>query len=159
MFFETKYIKDLEGYRVGYEGCQDWDLLLRASENLNENQIIHIPQILYHWRMTKKSTASKISAKNYVYKNSLKVVKSAWERRGIEVSVESYGFPNNYVRSKISPPECLPLVSIIIPTRDNLKHLEKCIDSLIYKTSYANFEVLVMDNGSRERDVIDYLKN
>lgn len=157
-FFETKYIKDLEGYRVGYEGCQDWDLLLRASENLNENQIIHIPQILYHWRMTKKSTASKISAKNYVYKNSLKVVKSAWERRGIEVSVESYGFPNNYVRSKISTPECLPLVSIIIPTRDNLKHLEKCIDSLIYKTSYPNFEVLVMDNGSRERGVIDYLK-
>ena len=157
-FFETKYIKDLEGYRVGYEGCQDWDLLLRASENLNENQIIHIPQILYHWRMTKKSTASKISAKNYVYENSLKVVNSAWKRRGVEVSVESYGFPNNYVRSKISTTECLPLVSIIIPTRDNLEHLKKCIDALIHKTSYPNFEVLVMNNDSRERDVIDYFK-
>lgn len=156
-FLDTDYIKSLDGYRVGYEGCQDWDLFLRASEKLEDNQIIHIPEILYHWRKTKQSTATRISAKNYVYENSLKVIKSAWDRRGISVTIESTGHPNNYVRTKFIKPKVLPLVSIIIPTRDNLEHLEKCINGLINKTSYDNFEILIMNHNSKNLDVLYYL--
>lgn len=157
-FLETSFAKKIGGYRPGFEGCQDWDLFLRISESIHDREIVHISEILYHWRKSKHSTASKISNKNYVYENSLKVIKEAWERRDIAVSVESVAIPNNYVRTKFLIPKILPLVSIIIPTRDNLEHLEKCINGLLHKTSYPKLEILVMNNDSKDYDVINYLK-
>ncbi len=152
----TDLVRKVSGFRKGFEGAQDWDLFLRITELLEESEIIHIPEILYHWKKSRGSTSTGVGTKDYVYENSLKTIESALERRNIVASVELTCRPNNYirVRYKVSKP---PLVSIIIPTRDRYDLLQVCIDGVLNKTSYQNFEILVLDNESRERKTLEYL--
>lgn len=152
----TDLVRKVSGFRKGFEGCQDWDLFLRISELLQENEIVHIPEILYHWKMSRGSTSTGVDAKDYVYENSLKTIESGLERRKIQASVELTGIPNNYIRIRYKVPKP-PLVSIIIPTRDRYDLLKVCIDGILNKTSYQNFEILVLDNESREKKTLEYL--
>ena len=131
-------------------------MFLRISELLQENEIVHIPEILYHWKMSRGSTSTGVDAKDYVYENSLKTIESGLERRKIQASVELTGIPNNYIRIRYKVPKP-PLVSIIIPTRDRYDLLKVCIDGILNKTSYQNFEILVLDNESREKKTLEYL--
>ncbi|MDG1173165.1 MAG: glycosyltransferase [Opitutales bacterium] len=156
---EANVLKQVSGFREGYEGCQDWDLVLRITERLNSQEIHHIPEILYHWRKSGTSTATSLMAKPYVAKNSLKVIESALQRRGVSAQVHLTSEINNYIKIEYEIRETHPLVSIIIPTRDQLSHLQKCIDGVLKNTNYPDLEILVCDNDSEEISTLEFLNS
>ena len=135
------------------DGAQDWDLTLRVSEVTQK--IKHIPKVLYHWRIIPQSTAGGIEAKPYVVNASRKVRQDALSRRGLEAELEPLGSSGQFrVNYK---PKGTPLVSIIIPTRDNKEILQNCIESVFTQTAYQNYEIVVVDNGSVDLKTVTYL--
>lgn len=154
--FSTDLVRELGGFRTGYEGAQDWDLALRCIEHLHTKDIRHIPYVLYHWRMHKDSTASFVDqAKPYAHVAAGKVLQQHFARQNIAASPEFLPEIGAY-RIQYDLPATLPMVSIIIPTRNGVRILKKCIDSIFSKTSYENYEILIVDNGSDEQDTLDY---
>jgi len=151
-----KSILDLiGGFKEGVEGSQDYDLLLRCVEQSKGDQIIHIPYVLYHWRAIKGSTALSESEKGYSQRAGLKVLESHLGNKGCKVELGM--LPNTY--KIIWPlPESLPLVSIIIPTKNASQLVRQCIESIQSKTNYANYEILLVDNASDEQESISYFK-
>lgn len=135
------------------DGAQDWDLTLRVSEVTQK--IKHIPKVLYHWRIIPQSTAGGMGAKPYVVNASKKVRQDALTRRGLEAELESLGSSGQFrVNYK---PQGMPLVSIIIPTRDNKEILQNCIESVLTQTAYQNYEIVIVDNGSVDLKTVTYL--
>ena len=149
-FFVIK--KDLLGkigvFRKDFDGAQDYDLILRATERAKK--IIHIPKILYHWRVNKRSTAGGPDRKIYAYRSARKALEEHLKRTGLDGRIEMMEIPGCYKVSYRIPKT--PLLSIIIPNRNNVKTLKKCIDSL-YKGIYKNFEILIVENGSTEEGI------
>jgi GT2 family glycosyltransferase len=145
--YRRSLVKEIGGFRAGYEGSQDYDLVLRFTEKTTK--IFHIPKILYHWRIHPQSAASGAEAKPYAYIAAEKALSDALTRRG-ENGIIS-GVPDYLglysVRYKI---DSYKLVSIIIPTKDLGETLDKCLKSIFNKTVYPNYEVVVIDNGSTE---------
>ena len=154
--YKRELVKDIGGFRKGFEGAQDYDLALRYIEKLNPKHIRHIPKVLYHWRLHSQSTASGTEAKPYAMLAGERAINEHFARMGIKgkVTLGAYGFQPIY-----ELPEPLPLVSIIIPTRNGLSLLKQCLESIFHKTTYLNYEVIVVDNGSDDRDTIQYLDN
>jgi O-antigen biosynthesis protein len=149
-------IKKIGGFRLGFEGSQDYDLALRALEQTTKAQIHHIPRILYHWRAIAGSTALSVDEKNYATLAGLKSVREHFERLGIGADVQ-IAYPKiGHYRVKYALQEALPLISIIIPTRDRAKLLRVCIESILAKTTYSRFEIIIMDNGSVETATLAY---
>ncbi|MHB1653156.1 MAG: glycosyltransferase [Desulfitobacteriaceae bacterium] len=143
--YRTSTVRQLGGFRLGFEGSQDHDLALRVTETTD--RIYHIPKILYHWRTVAESTAVSAGAKSYATIAGEKAVRAALERRGEGGWVEALvQFPGHYVVHY--PVKGQPLISIVIPTRDRARLLENCLKTIFSKTTYANYEVLVVDNGS-----------
>ena len=143
--------------RPGYDGAQDHDLLLRVSRTLEHHEVHHIPHILYHWRMTSESTASNAEAKDYTTDSGVRAVEDFLRTNGEQGEVVAGKYPNTY-RILRELPEDAPLVSIIIPTRDRLDILSQCIDSVRERTTYPNFEIIVVDNRSEQPETLAYLK-
>lgn len=144
-------VTEVGGFRKGYEGAQDYDLILRVTEKTN--RIAHIPKVLYHWRMLESSTAAKANSKNYAFEAGKKALESALERRKISGIVENGTNPGLYdVKYDIAGE---PLVSIIIPTRDGADDVRKCVSSIFEKTSYKNFEIILADNGSQKEETFE----
>ncbi|WP_082765878.1 glycosyltransferase [Azotobacter vinelandii] len=141
--------------RSEFDGCQDWDFILRVVEHTN--RISHIPKVLYHWRIIPASVASDISAKPYVLEASRRVRLDALERRGLKGSIEPVAQVPGYFRVNYHL-QGSPLISIIIPSRDNGSVLRRCLDSIQEKSSYRNFEIIILDNGSVEASTVAYLK-
>jgi len=150
-------VRDVGGFRVGYEGSQDHDLALRLVERLEPRQAIRVPWVLYHWRMSLGSTASSSAAKPYTAQAGLRAVEDALRRRGCEGEVVHAEVANCY-RVALTMPEPAPSVSIIIPTRDAHLLIARCVDSLLARTDYPDFEVIVVDNGSRDPEALAYLQ-
>ena len=146
--YRREIITAIGGFREGYEGSQDYDLVLRFTEKTNN--IFHIPKILYHWRIHSESAASKPDAKPYAAIAAEKALADTMQRRGEEGQVTQAGsLVGHYIiRYKISE---YKLVSIIIPTRDLGDTLDKCLTSIFEKTSYPNYEVILIDNHSKEQ--------
>ena len=143
--YRRELVKQIGGFRAGYEGSQDYDLVLRLTEKTN--QIFHIPNVLYHWRMHTESTAQDISTKNYATIAAQKAIEDALERRGeIGKVIPIQGGYNN-VRYEIKNYD---LISIIIPTKNLGDLLNTCLQSIFEKTTYPHYEILVIDNGSTE---------
>lgn len=151
-------VNEVGGFRKGFEGCQDWDLFLRITETLLDNEIIHIPQILYHWRKSNSSTAKSLKSKDYILKSAKKTLSEVLVRRNIRGNIISSNSKFSYWRIKRELPVKKPLVSILIPTRNRLDYLKKCIDSIVSKTIYDNYEIIILDNESNEADCIEYLE-
>ena len=145
--YRRSLVESVGNFRVGFEGSQDYDLVLRITEQTEE--IYHIPDVLYHWRIHSRSTAGKTDAKPYATDAAQKALNEALKRRKEPGSViPRSNFPGVYtVRYQIKEPK---LVSIIIPTKDLADTLDVCLKSIFTKTSYPNFEVIVIDNGSTE---------
>ncbi|NMP27991.1 glycosyltransferase [Rahnella sp. SAP-1] len=143
----------LGGLRSFYDGCQDWDLVLRISEITKK--ISHIPKVLYHWRIIPASIAADLAAKPYVIEATQRVRRDALTRRGLEGSVEPIDNYLGYYRVKYSI-SGNPLVSIIIPTRDNPEVLGRAIDSIFEKSTYKNIEIIIIDNGSMKAGTFDF---
>ena len=155
---ETKLLRKSNGFREGFEGAQDWDLFLRITEQLKKDEISHIPEILYHWRASSKSTASSLSSKNYVHEAALKTLNNAIKRRSIRAAPKLVDKENGYWRIAYEIPSDEPLVSILIPTKDRIDLLKTCIDSILKITKYKNFEILILDNESKEQNSHKYFK-
>ncbi len=145
--YRRSLVTEVGNFRVGFEGSQDYDLVLRITEK-TEN-IFHIPDILYHWRIHQQSTAATSEAKPYAANAAQKALAEAIERRGEPGTITTQSnFPGVYtVRYQIKEPK---LVSIIIPTKDLADTLDVCLKSVFAKTTYDNYEVIVIDNGSVE---------
>ncbi len=143
------------GLRSQFDGCQDWDFVLRVAEHTT--RISHVAKVLYHWRIIPGSVAAEIGAKPYVLEASRRVRQDALERRGHGGSVEAVSQVQGYFRVNYHL-RGTPLVSIIIPTRDNGEVLRRCIDSIHQKSSYRHFEIIVLDNGSVAPATLAYLQ-
>lgn len=152
--YRKSMVDELGGLRIGYEGAQDYDLTLRFMEKTDK--IGHIPKILYHWRETKTSTSSSITTKPYILEAARKAKEDALKRRGLQGKIELIEnlsqFRVNYV------PTGNPLVSVIIPSKDNVQVYRRCIETLFEKTLYKNYEVIHVDNGSSMENKAEYEK-
>jgi O-antigen biosynthesis protein len=148
-------IREVGGFRLGFEGSQDYDLALRCIERIEQNQIHHIPRVLYHWRMHAESTASSADAKPYAMLAGERAINDHLVRKGVNAKAElkAFGYRVHY-----QLPTSLPLVSIIIPTKNGLELLKRCINSIFEKTEYTNYEILIIDNGSDELATLEYLQ-
>jgi GT2 family glycosyltransferase len=152
----AKLVKKVGCLRTGVEGSQDYDLLLRCISSIDDTEIIHVPKILYHWRITESSTASSSESKDYTSAAGLKALNDHLKRTRLGNDAMLGTLPNTYsVSYPIPSPE--PLVSIIVPTRDNVELLKTCIASVVKSTDYSNYEILILDNQSNKRDTLEYL--
>ncbi|WP_258959257.1 glycosyltransferase [Paenibacillus tyrfis] len=147
--YRTSLIREIGGFRRGYEGSQDYDLVLRLTEHTDN--IYHIPKVLYHWRSIPQSTASGVSAKDYTKDAGYKALVDAVKRRGFNARVEALNVPNLYLIHH--EPVGSPKVSILIPTRNMSQLLDQCLISIFEKTTYSNFEVVIIDNESNEQEI------
>ena len=154
--YRLDLIKQIGGFRVGFEGAQDYDLTLRCIERVRDEQIHHIPKVLYHWRIHPASTAQSIDAKPYAVLAGERALNEHFQRIKINGRVESttFGF-----RVRYELPSNLPLVSLIIPTRNGVKLIRQCITSILEKTTYENYEILIVDNGSDDLDTLQYFES
>ena len=154
--FKTKLLKYIGGFRLGYEGSQDHDLLLRYTKELSNQEIIHLPWILYHWRATATSTALNTNAKDYTNDSGIKALKDFFEYKNQSVKVTAGNYPNTY-RCQWPIPEKPPLVSLLIPTRDGYEILKNAVTSILQKTSYANYEIIILNNQTSCQKTLEYL--
>jgi glycosyltransferase involved in cell wall biosynthesis len=143
------------GLRTGFDGAQDWDLILRVAETLSERQIRHIPHVLYHWTLIANSTAQSTSAKPYVLEAQKKAVQEHLDRTG-QPGKASIWHSISHITVERAVPAKQPKVSLVILTRDKVALLRQCIDSLLDKTSYENYEIVVVDNGSIDPETFAY---
>ncbi|ARP84102.1 glycosyl transferase family 2 [Bordetella genomosp. 8] len=152
--YRTAAVKALGGFRLGYEGAQDYDLALRYVETLRPEQIIHVPRVLYHWRIHASSTAQAGDAKPYALVAGEKALNDHLGRIGVRARATLQ--PRGYYRVRYDLPETLPLVSLIIPTRNGESLVRQCIDSIREKTRYSNYEIILVDNGSDDPAALRY---
>jgi len=142
------------GFREGYEGSQDYDLFLRCTESIPEDSIVHIPKILYHWRINRESVASTTTTKYYALSSAMHALEDAICRRGLKAQVLEGIYPSTYrIQYEIVDH---PRISILIPTKDHVEVLGRCIQSIIDKTEYENYEILIIDNKSEDLETRDY---
>ena len=134
------------GYRTGLDAARDYDLLLRCAESAEPEQIHHVSRVLYHRRAVRSSPEEEVSA-----------VRQHLERLRIQAEVSLVESGEEVRRVSYHLPAEPPSVSIIIPTRDRVDLLRPCVQSILEKTAYRAFEIIVIDNGSRESAVLDYL--
>jgi GT2 family glycosyltransferase len=145
------------GFREGYEGAQDFDLLLRVSRGLDRRRIAHVPRILYHWRAIAGSTARSTDEKAYAGAAGLAALRDHLAAIGGRGEAEPGPLPTTYrVRWRLPDPP--PRASIIIPTRDRVDLLRRCIESIVERTDYPVFEILVVDNDSERPETLAYLR-
>lgn len=150
-------IVDMIGrFRTNFEPSQDYDMLLRFIDVIDERTIGHISKILYHWRQISGSTAKDPYAKNgLVIEMAKSALKDALDRRNIRATVLDGKWPGSYrIKREILGNS---LISIIIPTKDKLEFLKNCIESIKNKTTYKNYEILIIDNNSVELETLEYL--
>lgn len=141
---KSELFREIGGFRTGFDGSQDYDLVLRASERAR--QIVHVPRVLYHWRMHAQSTAFAKGTKNYAYDAGKRAVGEHLARLGIDAAVHDGPILGTY--QVIYHLRTQPLVSIIIPNKDQVELLSRCLESLA-RSSYANYEVVIVENGSQ----------
>nr|WP_156826240.1 glycosyltransferase family 2 protein [Paenibacillus terrigena] len=150
--YRKKIIQEVGGFRKGFEGSQDYDLVLRITERTN--RIKHISKVLYHWRTIACSTASSSEVKNYTSDVGIRALNETIQRRGYDAEVRQVeGIPNLYILNHM--PTSNPLVSIIIPTRNMGEVLDKCLQSIFRFTQYDHFEVIVIDNGTDDEITLE----
>jgi GT2 family glycosyltransferase len=150
-------VRAVGGFRRGFEGSQDHDLVLRCVERLEPTQIVHIPRVLYHWRAVEGSTALRRDAKDYAADAGLRAVAEHLQRTGARASARA--LPHGHYRITWALPEPPPRISIVIPTRDRAGLLRACVQSILARSDYDAYEIVVIDNQSRDPEALDYLNS
>ena len=146
--YRTSIVKEVGGLRSAYNGSQDYDFTLRFMEKSSNQRVGHVAKVLYHWRERKESVAFSMSSKNYAA-DAAKYAKENWiKRNNVQAELEYISGMSQY--RVIYKVKGNPLVSIVIPSKDNPQILEQCIDSIYKFTAYKNFEIIVVDNGSND---------
>ncbi len=136
-------------FRGGFDGSQDYDLILRASEIAG--RIVHIPKILYHWRIGRGSMSGNQWAKTYAFDSSKRALTEDLTMRNLKGKVTDGLYTDSYRVSYHIEKE--PLVSIIIPNHNHTGDLKSCIDSILKKSAYRNFEIIIVENNSSDESV------
>ena len=159
--FSRALFEAVGGERPECDGAQDHDLFLRMIDRMQADDPaaapVHIPQVLYYWRVHAASTSGGTGAKPYVQAAAQKAVADHLAATGRKGVVEPGKFPGLcHVRWAL--PDPLPLVSILIPNKDHADDLEKCLHSIYARTNYDNYEVLVIENNSTDPATFDYYK-
>ncbi len=142
------------GFDGKYNGSQDFDFIFKCVENAKK--VYHIPKILYHWRAHSGSTASLPEAKMYAYDAGKRAIEAHYERMGLKASVV-YGDHLGYYNSTFEV-DGEPLLSIIIPNKDHIDDLKKCINSIENKSSYRNYEIIIVENNSNQEETFEYYR-
>jgi O-antigen biosynthesis protein len=151
--YRKKIIDEIEGFREGYDGSQDYDLVLRFVEKTKN--IRHIPEILYHWRITEDSTAKSIMNKPDARINAVRAITSHLKRLGRSAIVAAGPHQGHYdVRYQLDEE---PSITIVIPFKDNVDLLKNLLETITI-TNYNNYRVLLIDNNSKEYKTSSYLK-
>jgi GT2 family glycosyltransferase len=155
--YSTELLHAIGGFREGLEGSQDHDLALRCVERISEDQVIHIPQVLYHWRVHAHSTAMDAAVKPYAAVNGLNAVNEHLARSEPGAWAGMHGtIPYYVVRYPL--PEVLPSIDVIVPTRNAHDLVERCLATLLGVTRYSPMQVIVVDNGSDDPKVLALLE-
>jgi len=150
----SQLMRDVGGCASKFDGAQDWDLFFRITERTA--QIIHISKILYHWRESSESTAESIWTKSYVPEAQLEAITSHLDRLGM-VEPRAFFDPSGYIRVHWKYIDDHK-VSIIIPTRGANKLIRNCIRTILQKTTYPNYEIIIVNNGQRKPDEITFFR-
>ena len=153
--YESGTLMQLGGLRDGTEGAQDFDLVLRAKHLLTEQEIYHIPKVLYHWRMVEGSTALDSGAKNYATESGLAALKYHCEALGNNVNI-GHSAHTNFYKVSWPLPNKLLMLSIIIPNKNCKSLLEACLESIFKTADWSNYEVIIVDNGSTCPETLKY---
>ena len=156
--FRRELVDKVGRFRSDYDGSQDHDIILRLTHEASKypDGIVHVPHILYYWRSHAGSTAADINAKTYAINAAKKAVASSLEADGIHgFEIESTkAFATIFrIRYKLT---AKPAVSIIIPNKDHEKDLRRCIDSILERTSYEDYEIVIVENGSETEEIRSY---
>jgi GT2 family glycosyltransferase len=139
--YRRSLVEQVGRFRVGFEGAQDHDLALRCADAIAPERIRHIPRVLYHWRATAQSTAATLESKPYALDAGVKAVEDHLRRRGAKAHVETAGI---FYRAVYELPDPPPLVSLIVPTTLRNAITRRCLQSVLGKTRYGNFELLLL---------------
>ena len=142
------------GFRKEFDGAQDYDFILRCTEEAEK--IAHVHKVLYHWRTHEKSTSDTPESKIYAFHAGRRAVEAHLQRLGIQAEVEET-CDLGYYRVKY-PVIGSPMVSILIPNKDQLQTLKKCLKSIWEKTEYTNYEILIIENNSTEKETFEFYK-
>lgn len=153
--YQRALVQSVGGFRPGYEGSQDYDLFLRCLERCSDAEVIHIPHVLYHWRMIPGSTAVSADQKSYAIVAAQRSINDFLNRQALPFEVVD-GVAAGLTRLAVIGAPLATTVSIIIPTRDRLDLLKPCIDSL-FAAPDAGVEIVIVDNGSQEAETLAYL--
>ena len=155
IFVVKKSLTDETGLlRSEFDGAQDFDFILRCCEKAQK--ITHIPKVLYHWRCHMDSTAADPSSKAYAYEAGRKAVREHYQRLGIDAKVEMTERPGWY-QSHVKV-QGNPLISVIIPNKDHTDDLELCLFSMTRKSTYRNYEILIVENNSEKEETFEYYR-
>ena len=148
-------VRAVGGFRKGFEGSQDHDLILRCTERLAPEQVKHVPKVLYHWRAIPGSTALTRDAKDYASSAGARAVGEHLARRHPDARVGELSHGHFRVHWPLPAPA--PKASLVVPTRDRVGLLRMCVESILERTTYPDFEVVVVDNQSSDPEALAYL--
>ena len=155
IFVVKKALTDRVGLlRTEFDGAQDYDFIFRCCEEADK--VVHIPKVLYHWRCHMDSTAADPESKAYAYQAGRRAIKEHYQRMGIDASVEMTerpGWYRSYVKIQDNPK-----ISIIIPNKDHIEDLELFLFSLTKRSTYKNYEILIVENNSEKPETFEYYK-
>ena len=147
-----KLVEQAGGFRREFDGAQDYDFIFRCVEKARK--VAHVPEILYHWRTHKASTADNPASKMYAFDAGKRAIEAHLDRMGVKGRV-SHTKDLGFYRVEY-PVDGEPLVSVIIPNKDEKESLKKCLDSVMELTSYSNYEILIIENNSTSPEIFQY---
>lgn len=153
--YRTELVRAVGGFREGFEGSQDYDLALRCIERIAPEEIHHIPRVLYHWRSHAESTAHDAAAKPYAIQAGERALNAHLTRCRVDARI---AFIGHGYRIRYALPAAPPLVSLIIPTRNGMPLLRQCVASILQKTTYPHYQILIVDNGSDDPKTLAFFQ-
>ena len=147
-------LKKVGGQDAFYDGAQDYDFIFRCAEEAEK--IVHIPKVLYHWRIHAASTADNPFGKDYALESGKRAIEAHLQRRKIPAEVSMLNYRGFYrVKYRVVGN---PLVSVIIPNKDEKETLKRCLDSIKNLSTYRNYEILIVENNSTQKETFDFYK-
>ena len=153
--YKKDILEKIGAFSSEYIGCQDYEMIRRFINEIDYSEIVHIPKILYHWRMAEGSLAESPDNKSYAFENAQKAIFNDLAKKGRNFNIEKGIFPGTYVVEYI--PEKEDFISIIICLKDKVEYLKNLIESIKENTTYKNYELIIVDNNSEENETFKYL--